>query len=236
MNSASSPDTTPPQNSEIEPAEPAPYKPPRNAEWLFARLVTGILHPLIMPTLGMFLIFQFNSFITNGISTDMALRLFGWVFLNTFIVPVLVALYMLRTGMISTIHIVNREERWFPYILTGAFYFFTYYMLFARFGLHQALVSIMFGASVAVVVSFVVNFKHKVSIHMVGISGLVGAMFAVDVHYGVPVTPVLILFVFLTGLVGSSRLFLKAHQPKEVFLGFLVGFSCEFLAVLLEWG
>lgn len=231
---------TPPSPSDTEPVEEALQvveapKPKRDLEWIFARAVTGILHPLVMPTLGMYLIFQFNSFITNGISEAMALRLYGWVFLNTFIVPVLVALYMLRTGMISSLHIVNREERWFPFLLTGAFYFFTYYMLW-RFGLHQGLVSIMFGASLAVVVAFLVNFRYKVSIHMVGISGLVGAMFGVDVHFGIPTTAVLLLFIFLTGLVGSSRLFLKAHEPKEIFLGFLVGFSCEFLAVIAEWG
>jgi membrane-associated phospholipid phosphatase len=41
---------------------------------------------------------------------------------------------------------------------------------------------------------------------------------------------VFLVIIVLTGLVASARLYLKAHTPKEVFIGFLIGISGQMLA------
>jgi membrane-associated phospholipid phosphatase len=35
----------------------------------------------------------------------------------------------------------------------------------------------------------------------------------------------------LAGLVGSSRLYLKAHQPMQVYGGFIIGIIAQFIAL-----
>jgi hypothetical protein len=45
---------------------------------------------------------------------------------------------------------------------------------------------------------------------------------------------VLALGIVLAGLVGSARLALGAHQPKELWQGYLIGFTAVGLALLLH--
>jgi membrane-associated phospholipid phosphatase len=52
-----------------------------------------------------------------------------------------------------------------------------------------------------------------------------------DVIYLIPLSLFFLFFVFLAGLVGSSRLYLKAHQPMQVYGGFIIGIIAQFIAL-----
>jgi len=40
---------------------------------------------------------------------------------------------------------------------------------------------------------------------------------------------IIILLIFLSGILASSRLYLKAHTPIELLIGFFLGFTSQFL-------
>jgi membrane-associated phospholipid phosphatase len=67
---------------------------------------------------------------------------------------------------------------------------------------------------------------------MVGIGGLLGIVYALSEIYIAGISQFLFPAIILTGLVGYSRLRLKAHQPIEIYSGLLVGFLSEYL---LQW-
>jgi membrane-associated phospholipid phosphatase len=46
-----------------------------------------------------------------------------------------------------------------------------------------------------------------------------------------PLPLIFLFFVLLAGLVGSSRLYLKAHQPMQVYGGFIIGIIAQFIAL-----
>jgi membrane-associated phospholipid phosphatase len=39
------------------------------------------------------------------------------------------------------------------------------------------------------------------------------------------------LFIFFAGLVGTARLILVAHVPRDLYTGFIVGFCAQFIAL-----
>jgi membrane-associated phospholipid phosphatase len=43
-----------------------------------------------------------------------------------------------------------------------------------------------------------------------------------------------LLLLLIMGVVSSSRLVLKAHQPHEVYMGLLIGFTVELIVVYFD--
>ena len=70
---------------------------------------------------------------------------------------------------------------------------------------------------------------------MVGLFGVVGAImgyFQNQIEYNL----IFLLFLIdIGGLVGSSRVYLKAHTLKEVMFGIVFGFGIEYLCMKFEW-
>lgn len=66
-------------------------------------------------------------------------------------------------------------------------------------------------------------FHKKASLHMLGISSL--TVFCVFCSINFQYKPVMFLTVLLllNGLIASSRLYMKAHTPKELVLGYVIG-------------
>jgi len=56
---------------------------------------------------------------------------------------------------------------------------------------------------------------------MMGIGGVAGALIAMGIAYSIPTIPILNLTFIVAGLLGFARLRLKAHQPFQIYTGFL---------------
>ena len=79
------------------------------------------------------------------------------------------------------------------------------------------------GAAFSVTAAFVINLKWKISIHMLGMGGIVGTIIGLILRYQIDAVPLVISLVILSGLVGYSRLRLDAHTPLQVYAGFVLG-------------
>jgi uncharacterized protein (DUF2062 family) len=88
------------------------------------------------------------------------------------------------------------------------------------------LVGFIASMSVGLLVLYVINLKTKISMHAVSAGSAVGS-FAYLVFFEQTQSLVcfLIIFLLIAGLIGSARLYLKAHNSSQVWLGYLVGFS-----------
>lgn len=81
-----------------------------------------------------------------------------------------------------------------------------------------------FGALASTILTFLLIFINlKASIHMVGISSLTIFVIGFSLHTQVNHIYLVAFFLFLTGIVATSRLSMKAHDGKELIAGFLVG-------------
>jgi len=142
--------------------------------------------------------------------------------------------YLYKKGFITSMEMNNRQERWFPFIMSLAFYLFTYYLL-NKFNFPPLLLNLMLGSSIALVVFLIANAFYKISAHMLGVGGLIGALIGLIQTYMVDALHLLYISIAIAGLVAFSRLKLNAHTPFELASGLLVGAGTLFLAVYFRW-
>lgn len=138
---------------------------------------------------------------------------------------------MKRFGFISSIKMEEQHERSKPYLITAILFLSTYYLL-AQAHLPEALSLIMLGAALAVFLAGIINYRFKISAHLIGIGGLSGAFFALNFYFFIDFRFLIMVSLLIAGLIGWSRLYLNAHKPSQVYAGFAIGVACQLLVFL----
>ena len=126
----------------------------------------------------------------------------------------------------------NNRERLIPFFVTAILYFFCYYLL-VRLGAPETITKFILAATTTVLILFLLSFKWKISAHMTGIGGLTGSLIAVSFRLGVNLEYFIIAAVIASGIIGYSRLALKAHKHNQIYLGWLTGLFLTILVILL---
>lgn len=197
-------------------------------ERTIAKILSVAFHPLLMPTYGLFIVFQLNTYLTYQYSAEARRFFYLLVFTFTFLAPVLVATYLVRSKQISSLEMANRKERWLPFVFTIVFYLFTYFLL-RRVNAAPVFDEMILGATVSIVLSLLITFFWKISIHLVGIGGLIGIVYvmvqflAPDAHW------IIAALILIAGTIGFARIKLEAHSLPQVAAGFFVGFMSTYL-------
>jgi hypothetical protein len=76
--------------------------------------------------------------------------------------------------------------------------------------------------------------KFKTSMHLLGMGSILMFMIGLSIHFETNITLAISFFTLLTGLVATSRLYLKSHNRNELLIGFLIG-CCSQLIILKYW-
>ena len=213
-----------------------------------AQLISLVFHPLLILTYMLIVLLLAEPFLfgLNSIGQSKGKILILRIFLSTFFIPA-VSMVMLRLlGMIDSLEMKDKSERIGPYIITGIFYLWMFRNFLSNPEIPPAYTSFVLGATIGLFIAFFINLFSKISAHAVGMGGLIAMVlitmlryhhgpFTVDLAFlGVlqlNMSIVLMLVIILAGLVGTSRLLLKAHEPQDVYGGFLVGFFAQFVAL-----
>ncbi|MCB9174279.1 MAG: PAP2 family protein [Flavobacteriales bacterium] len=195
-----------------------------------AKIFSYIFHPLIIPTLGMMIIFNTNSYVNFAIPFELKKAVTILVGLSTFIIPSLMTLLLLNRGYIKSVEMETTKERILPYGFTIVFYFFTIYMML-KAPIPPIIFNFMIGALVSVILAFIINLRWKISAHMTGMGGLTGALIAISFLLSVNLIPFIALAILISGLVASSRLILNAHDPLQLVAGFFLGIFCQVFSI-----
>ena len=201
---------------------------------LFARICSTIFHPFIIPVAGIFLSLYFSYMRMLGIGYIVNILLM--VVLFTIAIPGLGVLMLYKTRRITSVGLVNREERTLPYII-----FFCSYILGAVFlwwtNLRGVQLGYFVGGLLAIIIDLIVNRWWKISVHMTAMGGFTGLIFAMSYLQYImytEYTPLLQSIAILgSGALGTSRIILKRHTIGQVCCGFINGFFWVFLACFL---
>jgi len=198
-----------------------------------ARFISWVFHPLFMPiaTLGLAMLIdpKLSYFLNAGI----LLRFFSFLAIMTIAFPAVSILLLRYQGVISSVHMPDRQERTTPFAMVLVYYVITYGFLM-RIPLDPVVYCMQMGAILALVLTILINLSWKISVHMVGIGGLVGCIVAlVTYHRPMDATHLIGGLMLIAGTVGTARLLLHAHEPKEIYGGFFLGLSCVFITVAI---
>ena len=148
----------------------------------FAKAISYLFHPLLMPTLAMWLILNSDLYFIQFIPRDFKLTIYGLTFAFTCFMPVLNAIFLLKNGFIKSFQMETKEERRIPFITTAILYFSAYYLIHHD-SIPMVIKLVLLGATLSVILGLVVNFFWKISAHMIGIGGLTGAMIGISVRF-----------------------------------------------------
>ncbi len=211
-----------------------------------ARLVSILFHPLLILTYMLVLLLLINpySFGVNQIGEQSTLILL--VFLSTFMIPAFSVLMMKFLGMVDSLELKSNQERIGPYIITGIFYLWIFINFKNNSRIPLAFTSFVLGSTIALFLAFFINIFSKISAHTVGMGGLTGMIAIIMLLFNydsftvelpllgilqLSMNSVFMAVIVMAGSVGTARLLLKAHEPKDLYGGFLVGFSAQFIAL-----
>lgn len=179
-----------------------------------------------MPSYAVYLLLNNSAF---KINEKIGWLIYALVFINTCLLPLFATFILKKFGLISSIQIDVQTERTTPYLITFIFFTSTWWLL-SKAPLPPIISQLMLGASFAILCTGLINLKMKISAHMVGIGGTTGAFLLVGLSGFQDFSLFVILGILIAGCLGWARLQLNAHQPKEVYSGFLLGIICQFFA------
>lgn len=187
---------------------------------LLAQIFSVALHPLLMPTYGLFLIFNSGSYLSYINMNTQYLYLI--IFASTFLFPLLFIPFFKAFNIIKSIEMETPQERIIPLSITLLIYYLTYSVL-NKSALPQIFILFMLVSTTAVALTLLVSIKFKISAHMIGIGGLAGAAIAISFKLNTDLQLYIIALIFLSGLLGFARLKLNSHNPLQIYSGFILG-------------
>ena len=128
----------------------------------------------------------------------------------------------------------HREHRHMPYVVTLLSYG-ACLVLMTKINTAMFFRGVVMAALISQIICVTINSWWKISTHMVGMGGLVGALNAFSILFMYnPVVPISLL-ILLSGALGTSRMLLRQHSLAQVLAGFAVGYGCAMVFILLSW-
>lgn len=197
-----------------------------------ALFISVVFQPLLIPTLVFGLILYLVPE-ASSIPLEIKSTILLLVVLSTLAIPMITIFGLRLSGTIKSIHMVEIKDRVIPFVITCIYFLMTTYFLHEKVEIDPVLWQVLALISLTIVGLTVVTFFWKMSAHMTGMGGLVAIVIVLGIKFAtfMPLYPLLGALV-LSGIVGTSRLYLNAHKPLETYIGFFYGFVCCFVGFL----
>ncbi|MBS1509597.1 MAG: hypothetical protein JST86_02055 [Bacteroidetes bacterium] len=198
---------------------------------ILAHLFSVVFHPLFIPVYVVaFLLFVHPSYF-SGFSPRQKYWVLFSAALNTIFFPAFSLVLMKGLGFIKSIFLRTQQDRIGPYLSSMIFYFWTAWTFFKMEPkLPLVLPVFMTGVFLTTVVGLLTNISFKISMHGMGIGGLIGIFIIIMFQNTMWMAWPLSLALLIGGLVCTSRLVVSNHSPRDIYLGLLAGLFCQFIA------
>ena len=207
---------------------------PKQAFPLLVRIVANIIsylfHPLfIIGMMGWYIIYQHP---TAYIGTDEHFKKWRLLIIcvNGIFFPLVSVLLLKAVGFIKTIFLPTQKERIIPYIITNFFFFWTFWVFRNTPETPVIMKAMTLGVFLASSSAILFNIYHKISMHAIGVGGLVGVALTSLYHEPALISALpLTVALLIAGFVSTSRLVVSNHKPFDIYIGFIAGMVCQFV-------
>ncbi len=203
-------------------------------ERIYTYLAKGIsymFHPLLMASFAIAIIFNSGHYLSI-INPGIRITIYSIYLILTFIIPALFIPVLFFFGMISKLEIDNRKERLLPLLTVSIMYALGWYFM-SRISMPPILLHVILAALVTVVISFFITIFWKISLHCTGLGGLLGFVFYLASAKDLNLLFIGFIIILFAGLVGTARLYLKRHNPLQIYIGYFVGFIAVYISMLI---
>lgn len=193
---------------------------------VFIRSLSYIFHPLFMPLAGVLFYFYISPRFFNP--EFVYSKVFAATIMTT-VIPILSYFMLKNLQLVTSIELKDVRERRWPLLMQMLFTFILIKLIFDGYEIPELyffFVGILGASTGAFLLSLL---KFKVSLHLIGLSGVLVFMVGVSLHFGMNLLFWIAGTIFICGATATSRLDVKAHTPAELVVGFLVGAASQFL-------
>lgn len=212
-----------PAGEDIPPDFPAPVR------WI-AEAFSLFFHPLFVPLVGLWLVIQTHPLEFAVFDDKMLFRLYASVVSNMIILSGFTVLVLKLLRFIESIRLPTQRDRVIPYVAAMTFYFWEFLVMKHQEQVPSVAVAFILGCFIAVVLAFISNIKLKISMHALGMGGLLGLLFCFFGNTQVSMALPLAVIILLGGVVCTCRMILGAHTLREIYLGVMFGVIAQVLA------
>jgi len=189
-----------------------------------AWIVSVVFHPLGMTVLGCVLLsFSLYSSLL-GVQETLSSMLFLTqtlpIFVLFYVLPLLICglyfLFFMRTNPYDKHHRLM--------LLSIVLGIYSVSLFNNSLGMYYT--PYLLGCTFVILIAEIITAFWRISLHTIGMGGLLGFFLEMMLHMqGTTIFTILFPFlVIAAGLVGSARLYLQAHTPAQVYVGYVVGF------------
>lgn len=201
---------------------------------LLANFFSYLFHPIFIPLYITWMLAFIHPDYFVGFSTIGKYKILLLVAINAFAFPLITVLLLKGLGFINSIFLKTQKDRIIPYIASMTFFFWTQYVLREQNFVPRILVAFMFGVFISSSAALIANIYHKISMHAIGMGGMLGLFLVVMQKNTMLMTGPLTFALLITGIVCTSRMIVSDHQPKEIYAGLVVGLLCQFIGAAIN--
>ena len=199
----------------------------------FAHLFSYVFHPLFIPLYVTYFIEYIHPSYFSGVGDLNKKKLMLLVAINAVAFPAISILLLKGLGFIKSVFLPGQNDRVFGYITSMIFFWWAWRVLKEQPDIPRILAAFMFGIFISTSAALIANIYHKISMHAIGMGGLVGLLLIVMQQNNMLMTWPLALGFLIAGFVCTSRMIVSDHRPGEIYSGLVVGLLCQFAGSII---
>lgn len=194
----------------------------------FFQAISYIFHPILVPVAG-----TVAYFLTTPKYSPWEVQIGNIlpIFILTVVIPFIAYLILKNFGVVHSIFLNSKAERKYPLLI----HILLLILILLKVIPNNYITELYFyfagllGAAFACLLLLLLNFKT--SLHVVGVAGVLMYLVNLSIHFEINIVIAIGLLTLITGLVISSRLYLKAHSKMELLVGLFIGLLSQLLTV-----
>lgn len=188
----------------------------------FAKIISTLFHPILMPSLGFLLLF-YSGFYDTMLTNEAKRFILLVIFFSTATLPMLLIAVWAFNPKFDFL-MPKSQDRIMPLLFTSIFYYVGFILL-GRIHFLPVFKLFMIASVLVIITLLLVSFKWKISIHMAAIGAVTATFFALSFRWGVNPMSAIVVLVLVSGLVGTARLVLNKNSLLQLAAGYILGFS-----------
>ena len=194
----------------------------------FFKAISYIFHPLFVPIAGTLMYFIITpKYSPLKLQSGNILP----IFILTVIIPIICFLILKNLGVVHSVFLLSTKERKYPVLIQSILLLLIILKVIPNnytIELHYFFLA-LFSASIAILLLLFLGFKS--SMHLAGMGSLLMFMIALSVHFEINLTLAISAVILCTGILATSRLYLKAHTAPEVLIGLSIGLMSQLFTI-----
>lgn len=196
-----------------------------------AGFISVLFHPLFIGAMmAAYLLFIHPSYFI-GFSERVRLMKLLIVINNNVFFPLVVVGLLRGLGFNKSFLLKTQKERIVPYIASITFFFWSYYVFKNQTGTPEVMVGMCRGMFLSAAASLLLNNYFKISMHAVGIGGLLGLVTVTILDGSQYTGTAFIVALLIAGITITARKIASDHSWFDLISGLLVGFLFQLISL-----